>query len=132
MKLVAKLTIRDCEKLLEYAQQVEALMARHGGGLLGASSPAVRALEGDWRPDVLVLQRWRSRDDFAVADVPWTYISPAAVVEPGARTGRYRRGGDHLLVDENGESRISIEDYAVAVHEAEQGAAPARRMTVAY
>lgn len=50
-----------------------------------------------------------------VKDVRWTNISPAATIEPGARTGTYRIGKDDLVVDENGESRISMEDYAVAV-----------------
>jgi uncharacterized protein len=69
----------------------------------------------------------------SVSDVAWTYVSPAAVVEPGSRTGRYRRGNDRLLVDDNGHSRISIEDYAAAViDEAEQGTALGRRITVAY
>jgi uncharacterized protein len=69
----------------------------------------------------------------SVSDVAWTYISPAAVVEPGARTGRYRKGHDRLLVGNNDESRISVEDYAVAVvDEAEQAGALRRRITVAY
>jgi uncharacterized protein len=69
----------------------------------------------------------------SASDVAWTYISPAAVIEPGARTGRYRHGHDRLLLDENGDSRISIEDYAVAViDEVEQGSALGRRITVAY
>lgn len=45
----------------------------------------------------------------------WTYLSPPAVLEPGERTGRYRRGTTTLLVDEDGTSRISVEDLAVAV-----------------
>jgi putative NADH-flavin reductase len=36
----------------------------------------------------------------------WTYISPAALLEPGARTGTYRVGVDQLLVEERGRSRI--------------------------
>ncbi|WP_327729096.1 hypothetical protein OG250_24095 [Streptomyces sp. NBC_00487] len=31
------------------------------------------------------------------------------------RTGTYRTGGDQFLVDDKGDSRISIEDYAVAL-----------------
>ncbi|MGP3986192.1 NAD(P)-dependent oxidoreductase [Streptomyces sp. 3N207] len=50
-----------------------------------------------------------------VHDIRWTNISPAATIEPGARTGTYRIGKDDLVVDENGESHISMEDYAVAV-----------------
>jgi hypothetical protein len=63
----------------------------------------------------------------------WTYISPAAEIAPGERTGQYRAGGDQLLTDANGQSRISAEDYAVALlDELEQPKNIARRMTVAY
>lgn len=45
----------------------------------------------------------------------WVYLSPPAVLEPGTRTGKYRRGTTTLLTDTNGASRISVEDLAVAV-----------------
>jgi uncharacterized protein len=68
-----------------------------------------------------------------VEDVPWTYVSPAAMIEPGERTGRFRTGRDELLTDAEGHSRITIEDYAAAiVDELEQPQAVGRRMTVAY
>jgi putative NADH-flavin reductase len=63
----------------------------------------------------------------------WTYVSPAALIEPGERTGEFRVGGDQLLTDENGESRISAEDYAVAiVDELENGRFVRERIGVAY
>lgn len=66
-----------------------------------------------------------------VAD--WTYLSPPAVLEPGPRTGRYRLGGDTLLVGADGSSRISMEDFAVALlDEAEQPRHHRMRFTVAY
>lgn len=66
-------------------------------------------------------------------DLDWAYLSPAALIEPGERTGRYRVGGDQLLVDEGGQSRISVEDYAVAlVDELERPKHSRRRFTVAY
>ncbi len=66
-------------------------------------------------------------------DVAWTYVSPAARLEPGPRTGRYRVGDEHLLVDAEGASRITVADYAVAVVDELEGAhALGRRMTVAY
>jgi putative NADH-flavin reductase len=40
--------------------------------------------------------------------------SPPALLEPGVRTGRYRRGTDTLLVGAEGRSWISAEDLAVA------------------
>jgi putative NADH-flavin reductase len=63
----------------------------------------------------------------------WTYVSPAALVEQGTRTGKYRVGGDQLLVDEKGASRISAEDYAVALlDELENPRHLKRRITVAW
>ncbi len=65
-------------------------------------------------------------------DADWVYFSPAAMLAPGERTGRYRRGGDVLLVDEAGQSGISMEDYAVAMlDEVERPASNVRRVTVA-
>jgi len=51
----------------------------------------------------------------AEARVDWTYLSPAALLEPGKRTGNYRLGTDELLVDAEGNSTISMEDLAVAL-----------------
>lgn len=60
-----------------------------------------------------------------------TYLSPPALLEPGDRTGRYRRGGDVLLTDHAGVSRISVEDLAVAaIDEVEQPGSD-RHFTVA-
>lgn len=63
----------------------------------------------------------------------WTLLSPAALIQPGERTGRFRIGGDQLLVDEQGNSRISVQDYAVAmIDELEHPAHSRRRFSVAY
>jgi len=63
----------------------------------------------------------------------WTYLSPAAMIEPGARTGTYRTGDDKLLSDAQGNSRISMEDFAVAIlEEVEKPRHVRRRFTVAY
>lgn len=67
------------------------------------------------------------------ADLDWTYISPAAEIRPGVRTGSYRMGNDTLLVDAQGKSQITYEDYAAAlVDELEQGRHIRERFTVAY
>ncbi|WP_335988396.1 NAD(P)-dependent oxidoreductase [Glycomyces sp. MUSA5-2] len=64
----------------------------------------------------------------------WTYISPSAgLIRPGGRTGRFRIGGDQLLVREDGTSDISLEDLAMAaVDEAETARHVQRRFTVGY
>ena len=45
----------------------------------------------------------------------WSYFSPSALIEPGQRTGKFRLGGTRLIADDHGESKISVEDYAVAL-----------------
>lgn len=45
----------------------------------------------------------------------WTYFSPAALIEPGERTGKFRTGSNKLITDDKGLSRISAEDYAIAL-----------------
>ncbi|MEU6661539.1 NAD(P)-dependent oxidoreductase [Streptomyces sp. NPDC046821] len=68
-----------------------------------------------------------------VDDLDWTYVSPGAEFGPGERTGTFRLGGDQLLTDEYGNSRVSAEDYAIAfVDELESGAHPRGRISVAY
>lgn len=68
-----------------------------------------------------------------VPDVPWTYFSPASTIAPGTRTGKFRLGGDQLVKDAKGDSRISMEDYAVAViDEAEKPAHLHKRFTIGY
>ncbi len=68
----------------------------------------------------------------ADATADWTYASPPAILLPGDRTGRYKSGADELLVDVNGSSRISMEDFAVAMlDEAEAPKHRRARFTVA-
>ncbi len=63
----------------------------------------------------------------------WVFVSPAAHLVPGDRTGTYRTGGDRLMTGEDGESRISLEDYAVAMlDEAERPKHHRARFSVAY
>jgi uncharacterized protein len=69
----------------------------------------------------------------SASDLEWTYLSPAAVIEPGERTGKFQMGTDSLLADEQGNSRISAEDYAIAlVDELEQPKHMRQRFTIAY
>lgn len=87
----------------------------------------------DWRP---VAQAHRDALQFlkdAGAGLQWTAISPPASIAPGVRTGRYQIGTDRLLRGRDGQSRISAEDYAVAVvDELEKGRFKGKRMTVAW
>jgi len=67
------------------------------------------------------------------SDLDWTAISPAASIQPGARTAKFRLGLDHLIEDDKGESRISREDFAVAIlDEIEKPRHLRKRFTAAY
>jgi uncharacterized protein len=63
----------------------------------------------------------------------WTMLSPAAEIFPGERTGQFRLGQDDLLVDDQGNSRISVQDYAVALlDEVDHPQHERQRFTLAY
>lgn len=86
----------------------------------------------DWRPVALA-----HRDALEVlrrqGGSAWTVLSPSALIEPGERTGRFRWGTEQLLAGPSGDSRISMEDYAVAfVDELESAQNLGKRVTVGY
>lgn len=118
------------------AAGVRRLLVVGGAGSLEIA-PGVQVLDtpdfpADWRAgaegtrDVLHLLR-------DTADLDWTFLSPSLHLEPGERTGRFRLGNDSVLFDADGESRISLQDYAAAlVDELESAAHVRRRFTVGY
>jgi len=66
-------------------------------------------------------------------ELEWSFLAPSAELKPGKRTGEFRLGKGKLLVDENGHSSISVEDYAVAmINELENPAHVRERFTVGY
>jgi len=92
-----------------------------GGGSLEVS-PGVRALDQpgfppQYRAEALAqadaLDVFRSAD----TDVEWTYASPPPHhLEPGEKRGGYHaRVGDTPVVDDDGESRLTSGDFAVAI-----------------
>ncbi|GAB4564102.1 MAG: NAD(P)-dependent oxidoreductase [Rhizobacter sp.] len=63
----------------------------------------------------------------------WSFVSPAVMLAPGARTGKFRIGGDEVLMDGDHPAGISVADLAVAlVDEIETPRHLKRRFTVAY
>ena len=68
-----------------------------------------------------------------VQDFDWTFFSPAIQIGPGERTGKFRLGKDQVVKDAAGTSRISYDDYAIAmVDELERGQNLKGRFTIAY
>jgi hypothetical protein len=87
-----------------------------------------KSLELEIQGQVLALEYLRS-----VTDVSWSYATPAKNFTNGPRTGVFRIGGDSILEDKRGRSRISRADFAVAlIDEAESAAHNKQRFSVAY
>ena len=84
--------------------------------------PAVRALA-----DVYLI------DLIAEKNIDWVFFSPAGIIEPGLRTEKFHLGKDDMIVNEKGESKISVQDYAVAmIDEVEKPAHHRERFTIGY
>ena len=97
-------------------------------GLLLMDQPSFPAA---WRP--VALAHSDALAIYRTSPLDWTYFSPADMIEPGQRTGTYRTGTNQLVVDAQGKSRISTEDFAVAIlDELEQPHFIRQRCTVAY
>ncbi|MFC7897012.1 NAD(P)-dependent oxidoreductase [Streptomyces sp. NPDC057381] len=126
-------------RVLDIAAQIGARVLVVGGagalrspdapGLLVADNPAyvpagIRAVAA---AGIAQLRTCQSHGD---ADC--VYLSPPALLEPGTRTGRYRRGTDTLLVGADGRSWISAEDLAVAVVDELETPGPDPLITVAH
>ena len=69
----------------------------------------------------------------SVTDVDWTYITPPKHFTNGKRTAVFRVGGDRMMKDAHGRSRVSRADFAVAViDEAERAEHVRQRISIAY
>lgn len=88
-------------------------------------------LPAQWVP--IAISHEKTLKVLEASDINWTYFSPAAYFEPGQRTGKFRLGTNQLITDSKGESRISLEDYAIAlVDELEKPAHERSRFTIGY
>lgn len=86
----------------------------------------------EWKPEAVAARDFLEllREENTL---DWTYLSPSAIIEPGQRTGKFRLGKNALLLNEHGDSRISVQDYAVAlVDELETPVHRRQRFTVGY
>jgi putative NADH-flavin reductase len=116
-------------------KQTRLIVVGGAGGLEVA--PGVRLVDSPDFPPAwkqLALAHFEAYERYrANTSVSWSYAAPAAFIEPGQRTGKFRTGQDQLIVDSQGQSRISAEDFAVAVlDEAESPKALRKRFTVGY
>ena len=88
-------------------------------------------LPPEWLP--IALSHSKAFAMLKATSIDWTYIAPPAFFDPGERTGHYRTSDDHLVTGADGQSRISMEDYAIAmVDELENHKHPRARLAVGW
>ncbi len=114
---------------------VQRLLMVGGAGSLEVA-PGVQLIDSghlpeEWKP--IALAHRDALEILKASDLDWTSLCPAAYFEPGQRTGVFRLGQDNLVANEKGESRISMEDFAIAmVDELEKHAHSKKRFSVGY
>jgi putative NADH-flavin reductase len=99
-------------------------------------SPGLQIVDAPTFPDAYKPIALAHRDAYHImraSDLNWTYFSPAMMIQPGERTGKFRLGKDALISDDKGNSSISAEDFSIAlVDEVEQGRHTKQRFTIGY
>ena len=135
-------TLRVYPKILDEvkASGVKRLQIVGGAGSLFVK-PGLRLVDTGtlpeaWLPGVKSMAKFFLETLSNEKELDWVFFSPAANLgnlTAGMRTGKFRLGKDDLIVDEKGESFISVEDYAMAmVDELEQEKHHQERFTIGY
>lgn len=116
---------------------VKRLLCVGGAGTLFCA-PGVRVIDSGAIPDkimggVKALGEFYLNTLCKEKEIDWVFFSPAGTLEAGKRTGKFRLGKDDLIIDKDGNSHISVEDYAIAmVDELEQPKHHQERFTIGY
>jgi putative NADH-flavin reductase len=130
--------VRGTKSVIAAAKQAGLKRVLWVGGAGGLQTAAgTRVVDSPGMPD------WVKPGSLATIDaleqlrkdpgLEWSYLSPSANMHPGERTGKFRLGGDRLLVGANGKSEISVRDFAMAlIDELEHPAHVRQRFTVGY
>lgn len=138
-------TLCNYPKILNAAKNagVKRLLIVGGAGTLFVK-PGVRLIDtgtlpAEWIPGVKSMGEFYLNTLTNENDIDWVFFSPAGNLGdmgangPGKRTGVYCLGKDDMIFDENGNSFISVEDYAKAmVDELAEPAHHKERFTIGY
>ena len=137
---IATLISENYPKILSAAKKsgVKRLLIVGGAGTLFCA-PGLRVVDSGAIPEE-IMGGVRPLGDFYLNtlmnenDINWVFFSPAGVFDQqGKKTGNYRLGKDDLIVDAEGNSHISVQDYADAmVNELEKPAHHKERFTIGY
>ena len=138
-------TLENYPKIVEGAKRagVRRLLIVGGAGTLFVK-PGVRLIDTGtlpdaWLPGVKSLGEFYLNTLMQEHDIDWVFFSPAGNLGdmgangPGKRTGVFRLGKDDMIFDADGNSFISVEDYAYAmIDELEQENHHQERFTIGY
>lgn len=134
----------DTDQLLGVTERQIAAIKQAGGPRLlvvgGAGglevAPGMSLIDSGFLPEAympIAKSHVKAYQLLKASDIDWTYFAPAGFFEPGERTGKFRLGNDNLISDASGQSRISMEDYAIAaVDELEKPAHSRQRFSIGY
>ena len=119
---------------LNHGSNVRLIVVGGAGGLNVA--PGVTLIDSGYLPEPflpIAKAHNKALNVLRASTIDWTYLAPAAYFEPGTRTGKFRLGTDELIANEQQESRISMEDYAIAlVDELEKPQHRRQRFSIGY
>jgi putative NADH-flavin reductase len=120
--------------LIEAAPQIDKrLMVVGGAGTLNLpdGTPVADVVPEPYQDEAKAMRAMYEMLAKSTAD--FTFMAPAGMIEPGERTGVFRLGQRAFLTDDEGNSQISAEDYAVAfMDEVEVPKHPRQVFTAAY
>jgi hypothetical protein len=136
---IAEETTRVYRTIIDSVRQagIDRLLVVGGAGSLFIS-PGKRLMDAGLIPESFIpaikaLANVYLIDLMAEKNIDWVFFSPAGDLHQGKRTGIFRLGKDDLIVNEKGESKISVQDYALAmIDEVEKPAHHRERFTIGY
>ena len=127
-------TERQIEAVHKAGKNIRLIVVGGAGSLEVAPGVTVLKsghLPAEWVP--IATSHEKALELLKKSDINWTYFSPAGFFEPGTRTGKFRLDTNKLIADAQGNSRISMEDYAIAlVDELERPAHERAQFTIGY
>lgn len=136
---IYRLTLQNYPRIVEAAKEagVRRLLIVGCAGTLFCA-PGLRVVDSGAIP-AEIMGGVRSLGEFYLDTlskekaIDWVFFSPAGSLEPGEASGVYRLGKDDLIVDSEGNSRITVGDYAKAmVDELESPRHHQERFTIGY
>lgn len=136
---IYSLTLQNYPRIVEAAKEagVRRLLIVGGAGTLFCA-PGLRVVDSGAIP-AEIMGGVRSLGEFYLDTlskekaIDWVFFSPAGSLEHGEASGVYRLGKDDLIVDSEGNSRITVGDYAKAmVDELESPSHHQERFTIGY